>query len=258
MKRGFTLLEMSIVLAIISTVIGGMLAVIPGLIQALETEETQARQQAIQQALYDFRLAFNRIPCPADVTQAVDLNTANSNYFGIEAANPGTCTGGTPAANFSANAASSGISASFVKTDTATEGSWNGVYGSNGYVIEGSTNSPPSYASLSFTGNTTYTWNGSTSDGRALETSNPGNTSTRIASCWDSSSNFSITVNITDGNLHQVALYLLDWDGYGGGRTETVTVKNTSTGAVLDGPARRHRLAPGNGGYGIYRATSRF
>jgi prepilin-type N-terminal cleavage/methylation domain-containing protein len=101
MKRGFTLLEMSIVLAIIATVIGGVAAGIPAFIQTHETEETQARQRAIQQALYDFRLAYNRIPCPADVTQAVDLNTANSNYFGIEAANPGACTGGTPAANFS-------------------------------------------------------------------------------------------------------------------------------------------------------------
>ena len=37
----------------------------------------------------------------------------------------------------------------------------------------------------------------------------------------------------TDSQAHQVALYLLDWDNYFGGRTETVEVLNTA-GAVLD------------------------
>ncbi|MEI6730414.1 MAG: hypothetical protein WCL30_04075, partial [Pseudomonadota bacterium] len=43
---------------------------------------------------------YGRLPCPGDLTLAE--NTAN---FGIEAANKGSCTGGTPAANFVNSAA---------------------------------------------------------------------------------------------------------------------------------------------------------
>ena len=38
----------------------------------------------------------------------------------------------------------------------------------------------------------------------------------------------------TDGQTHQLALYLLDWDGYGGGRSEQVQILNAATGQVLD------------------------
>src|SRR5262249_20813394 len=34
----------------------------------------------------------------------------------------------------------------------------------------------------------------------------------RIAACWYSFTNYTIDVNFTDGKMHQVALYLLDWD----------------------------------------------
>ena len=59
----------------------------------------------------------------------------------------------------------------------------------------------------------------------------PENLSSRIAATWFAGG-FSISTNLTDGNPHQVALYLLDWDSTA--RAETITVTDTATGAVLD------------------------
>src|SRR5262249_23785371 len=70
----------------------------------------------------------------------------------------------------------------------------------------------------------------STTDGRALQ--KPENPSDRIAGVWYSASSFTIDVNLTDGNIHAVALYLLDWDS--NSRAETVKVLDAASGAVLD------------------------
>jgi prepilin-type N-terminal cleavage/methylation domain-containing protein len=98
-RKGFTLLELSVVLLIISVVMGGIMALFNQSIDKQQLQETQTKMTAIQKALLDYRLAFNRIPCPADVTQNMDATS--NNYFGAEAANSGTCISGTPAANFS-------------------------------------------------------------------------------------------------------------------------------------------------------------
>jgi len=94
-RRGFTLLEMAVVLVIIGVVVGSGITMLSGNLQKRQYDETQAKLAAIKKALYDYRTAFNRLPCPADVT----LKISDTN-FGNEAATPGTCTGGTPAANF--------------------------------------------------------------------------------------------------------------------------------------------------------------
>lgn len=98
-KKAFTLLELSIVLVIISVVMGGAMMIFNQSIDKQQVQETQLKMVAIQKALLDYRRAFNRIPCPADATQ--DMDTTSSNYYGVEAANSGICTGGTPATNFS-------------------------------------------------------------------------------------------------------------------------------------------------------------
>src|SRR5262249_20607449 len=111
-------------------------------------------------------------------------------------------------------------SASFVKNDTATQGSWDGIYGADGYNIIGDTSSYPSYAQVSVSGQSNWTWAASTNDNRALQkASNP---SSRIASTWYSGSTFTVDVNLTDDQTHQVALYLVDWDSTT--RAEQITI----------------------------------
>ena len=119
--------------------------------------------------------------------------------------------------------------ASFKGTDTATLGNWQGKYGSDGYAIANSNQMVPSYAAFSPVNQLSYTWAYNTSDSRAPQT-----TQGRIASCWDSLSSFSFDVNLTDGKSHQVAVYALDWDGYMGGRSETLQVVDASSNTVLD------------------------
>jgi hypothetical protein len=129
-----------------------------------------------------------------------------------------------------AGAAPSGNgSAKFVKADAATQGTWQGAYGTDGYnVVDGGTPSYPSYAGVTPVGNADYVWQASTADPRALQ--KPGNPSDRVAAAWYAASTFSIDLNLTGGS-HQVALYLLDWDG--GSRGEQIDVLDATTGKVL-------------------------
>jgi len=98
-KKAFTLLELSVVLLIIGTVMGSIMVLFNQNIDQRQIQETNVKMSAIQQALLNYRRAFNRIPCPADATQSIDATS--NNYFGVEGANMGTCISGTPAANFS-------------------------------------------------------------------------------------------------------------------------------------------------------------
>jgi hypothetical protein len=43
-----------------------------------------------------------------------------------------------------------------------------------------------------------------------------------------------MNVNLTDGQAHQLALYLLDWDQFGGGRNEQIQILDATTGTVLN------------------------
>ncbi len=119
--------------------------------------------------------------------------------------------------------------ASFVAADTATQGSWHGVYGADGYSVANDSQSIPSYAFLAVQNQLNYTWAPSTTDPRALQT---GSGADRIAATWYRSGTFSFDVNLTDGKLHQLALYAVDWDTTV--RTETIQVLDANTFAVLD------------------------
>jgi hypothetical protein len=124
-------------------------------------------------------------------------------------------------------------SATFLKNDTTTQGNWTSAYGADGYDVSQDPNvNIPGYAQVSFSNQSDYTWASSTSDGRALE--KPENLSDRIAGTWYTNgvSSFTIDVNLTDGNTHQVALYALDWDS--SSRAETIKVLDAGTGTVLD------------------------
>ena len=119
--------------------------------------------------------------------------------------------------------------ASFVKKDTTTQGNWMNAYGTQGYDIISEAVSIPSYATVTPAGQTTYTWTTTSSDPRALQT--PGS-SNRVAAAWYSATSFTIAVNLSDGQAHDIALYALDWDNKG--RGEQIQISSTAGGAILD------------------------
>ena len=88
----------------------------------------------------------------------------------------------------------------------------------------------PGYAQVTFSGQTPYTWVGSTTDVRALQ---KGAATDRIASTWFAPTSFSIDINLLDGNWHQVGVYCLDWGG-NNVRVQTIEVLDGATGGLLD------------------------
>jgi prepilin-type N-terminal cleavage/methylation domain-containing protein len=91
--QGFTLLEISIVVAIIALVVTMAIPMGQSVLDGYRRVATNKKLDQIEQMLMAYRTAYNRLPCPTDPT----LLPTNANY-GVEAANPGSCTGGTPAA----------------------------------------------------------------------------------------------------------------------------------------------------------------
>jgi hypothetical protein len=128
-------------------------------------------------------------------------------------------------------------SASFVGTDTATEGNWLGTYGQDGYdIAPGTTNAIapnlPAYASVSFSSAAIpYTWNDSGANGPLFPETPSDNG--HIETAWYSTTTFSIQLNLTDGQVHRVSLYAIDWVG-NLMRQEQIAIINTGTGQVLD------------------------
>ena len=131
----------------------------------------------------------------------------------------------------------SGQTLQFLGNDGSSEGSWEGVYGGDGYNVINLTPAYPSYATVTPSGEGEYTWTANTQDVRALQV--PGQ-SYRTAAAWcddncagdNQQNSFTIGVNLTDGNVHEIAVYCLDWDNQA--RVETVSILNPQTGAVLD------------------------
>lgn len=103
-RKGFSLLELSIVLMIIAVVMGGIMLLFNESLDKRQQKETEEKLAVIEKTLRDYRLAFNRIPCPSDITQ--DMDATSNNYYGVEAANMGVCSGGTPSSNFTIAASS--------------------------------------------------------------------------------------------------------------------------------------------------------
>ena len=123
-------------------------------------------------------------------------------------------------------------SAVFVTSDTATQGTWKGVYGADGYILNGDSNVPPAYGTVAINSPWSSTWAFSTNEVRALQKS--ASATDRIASAWGGgppNPDYDFDCSLTDGKTHRVALYGLDWDD---NRIEGVQVVDAATGAVLD------------------------
>jgi hypothetical protein len=86
----------------------------------------------------------------------------------------------------------------------------------------------PSAVTLDVSPVLTRTWEASTTDPRALQKLN---SSDRIAAAYYSPTWFEIDLNITDGQVHQIALYCLDWDS--NARAQTIEARDYTTGALL-------------------------
>jgi hypothetical protein len=104
-----------------------------------------------------------------------------------------------------------------------------GAYGADGFSLAGNNQSLPTYASMTLANQLNWTWAASTTDTRGLQNSTG---TARLAATWYNLTSFSIDVNVTDGQTHQIALYALDWDSKG--RSETIQVTDGQSGAVLD------------------------
>jgi hypothetical protein len=119
-------------------------------------------------------------------------------------------------------------SATFVKLDTTTQGNWIGVYGSQGYQVIANMTLNPSYVTPVVTGKNEFTERSSTTDVRALQkVSNP---SDRIAAFWWANS-FTVDLDFTDANTHQLAIYCVDW--YHTDKRQTVDILDVN-GNVLN------------------------
>ena len=121
-----------------------------------------------------------------------------------------------------------GTTATFLRQDATTLGSWIGTYGAQGYDIVSGPSSLPANDTVTPSGESTYTWTTSSSDPRALQV--PGS-SNRVAAVWYSATSFTVNVNLADGQTHYLELYFLDWDNKG--RSEQVEISNATTGTVL-------------------------
>ena len=152
-------------------------------------------------------------------------------------------------AAYTINSGGASNTALFVKTDTTTQGTWKGVYGSNGYNVIGDTVSYPGYVTVTPANQNNYTWASSTSDVRAPQKAL--SSTDRIAATWYNDVSFTIDLNFTDGAAHQLAIYCLDWD-LGGARAETLSVLDGSTGAALD---TQNLSAFQNGTYVVWKLS---
>jgi prepilin-type N-terminal cleavage/methylation domain-containing protein len=85
--RGFTLLEMAIVLAIIGLVMGTLLTMTKTLTTSSKIAATQSKEALIKAALINFIATNNRLPCPGDPSPTV-LSGISA---GSEAITSGVC-----------------------------------------------------------------------------------------------------------------------------------------------------------------------
>ena len=176
---------------------------------------------------YNFTSPLATVPSPSYLDSAVTNGTTY--YYTVRATN-GTDSPSSNEASATPNSSVLRGTATFVRTDTTTQGNWMSKYGSDGNLIANEIASMPSYAQVSVTGASTYVWEPSTTDARALQ--RPGNPTERVASQLYSETHYTFDVRLADGQPHWIALYCLDYDF--AGREQTVDILEAATGTRLD------------------------
>lgn len=102
--------------------------------------------------------------------------------------------------------------ATFLQEDNTTQGTWKDVYGSTGLGINSDALSFPSYAQVIFAGAQNFIWENPSVNVRALQKVAGQD---RIAATWYAADSFTAELIFSDALTHKVALYFLDWDGFG-------------------------------------------
>ena len=132
--------------------------------------------------------------------------------------------------------------------DTTTQGTWVGVYGSQGYILPAYDSGPtdrvvlPSYISSAPIGGARWQWTTSTSDVRAVQ--NPSNPSLREATCAYNGGSLNMTLNLSQPAAFTLGLYILDWDSQNRQQRITMTGQPTVTDpAFASGHWYRYRVA---------------
>src|SRR5690349_14068984 len=82
--RGFSLVEMAVVLVIFGLLIGALVLPLSGQLDAKKYSETRQDLESIKSALIGFAVLYGRLPCPSTITDPADAN------YGIETT---PCTG---------------------------------------------------------------------------------------------------------------------------------------------------------------------
>jgi len=112
-QAGFSLIMVSILLTVAALI---FVSFLPGQEAGDINQKTinnNKKLERVEESMRSFMAFKGRRPCPADGQYAV--NTAN---FGIEAATPGTCTGGTPAASMGPDVGTGFIVGGIIPTKT--------------------------------------------------------------------------------------------------------------------------------------------
>jgi hypothetical protein len=121
-------------------------------------------------------------------------------------------------------------SATFVRTDTATGGTWKGSYGAGGGLDpNNSVAIPPASATITPSHSASWTWAFSTQAAAALQKATGTD---RIAHCWYASDYLEFVLEFSDTAAHRVSFYFLDYDR--AGREQKVELYDYGTGQLLN------------------------
>ena len=139
----------------------------------------------------------------------------------------------------------SGISVTFLGTDTSTKGNWKGVYGQDGNVIAQHSFAPPLYSIMNGVNTGILLVTDNTDDVRApLKFLYSYSPTERIMSLWYNRFSMDFQVSATDNQQHRIALYFADFTPlpplasfYPLIRTITVQAVDRDTDTVLDSRA---------------------
>lgn len=127
-------------------------------------------------------------------------------------------------------------SARFIGSESTTRGAWNGVYGSQGYIVSEPTNSGtaslPSFLTWAISGNSNADQAGFFNSA-ADEPDLPGSPGSKFTTVWYSLTNFTVGLTCSPTQSYLMSTYMADTGAFQ--RVQTVAIHNLG-GTLLDGP----------------------